>query len=222
MPGVDRDSPAGSNECEPLLPKQRSAEADFARPVPMQAGGSINSDRAASTLLHAVPAAPSHNRHAHHLRDGYDHDHHDHLLNKAPHFAPHTGTFTTKDNDTVEWRDEHAQEDGHGHTKKEPEGEEDLDLGGSSTHFGIRITILSVLCVLFGISNNITFFEMGQRMEDYPVFLLYFTTMAYTFLYFSWALFNAIFLPGREEPLFTYLLGASYQRLVCVSECLSA
>ncbi|EGD75958.1 hypothetical protein PTSG_00666 [Salpingoeca rosetta] len=110
------------------------------------------------------------------------------------------GTFTTESNDVVEWVD----------TTQHGSGEEGPV---SSVRFALRITALSILCVLFGISNNVTFFEMGQRMKDYPVFLLYFTTMAYTFLYFVWAVFNAIFLADRTESLPKYLLGASYQRL---------
>lgn len=57
------------------------------------------------------------------------------------------------------------------------------DSGGPTIPRWLKIGFYGTLTVLAGIANNITFFEMGQKMELYPVFLLYFSTMLYVTLY---------------------------------------
>lgn len=47
----------------------------------------------------------------------------------------------------------------------------------------LLIAFYGAMTVLAGIANTVTFFEMGQKMGPYPMFLLYFTTMIYVTLY---------------------------------------
>eukprot|EP00056_Hartaetosiga_gracilis_P005431 m.84568 g.84568 ORF g.84568 m.84568 type:complete len:310 (+) comp12162_c0_seq1:239-1168(+) len=66
----------------------------------------------------------------------------------------------------------------------------------------LRVSVLCVLTVLFGVGNNVTFFEMGQRMPHWPEFLLYFTTMCYTTMYIIGAIISYyVSRRNRQQPI---------------------
>jgi len=84
----------------------------------------------------------------------------------------------------------------------------------------VKIGFYGTLTVLAGIANNITFFEMGQKMGPYPMFLLYFSTMLYVTLYGMAALVKVAFArnqPGATASFYRkFVLPQHQKRLVAV------
>eukprot|EP00049_Salpingoeca_infusionum_P027622 m.33465 g.33465 ORF g.33465 m.33465 type:complete len:426 (-) comp9623_c0_seq1:228-1505(-) len=82
----------------------------------------------------------------------------------------------------------------------------------------IKLVVLSVACVLFGVGNNVSFVEMGARMSDYPMFLLYFTTACYSTLYLLLAISQWTLdrrdpeSPMRSVSLSSFILARPYQK----------
>merc|ERR1711916_52709 len=54
----------------------------------------------------------------------------------------------------------------------------------------LRLLVLIVLVVASGVGNNVTFWAMGNAMPAYPLFLLYATTILYSFVYWIWMLWR--------------------------------
>ena len=70
------------------------------------------------------------------------------------------------------------------------------------------------MCVLFGVGNNVSFFEMARRMQVFSMFLLYATSMMYTSVYGLWALFNAWTDKTRTRPIKDVMLDFSNHGIV--------
>lgn len=77
-----------------------------------------------------------------------------------------------------------------------------------------RVCIYTLMAVLFGMGDSIGFFEMGQKMPDYPLFLLYFPTILYVTIYLIWASFNIAVDTRRTRSFSSALIAKEHQSLV--------